>query len=829
MYLAGVIPGPTKPSDEQINHFLALLVDELQEFWDPGVYYSKTAICPLGRHVRAAMIPLVCDLLAARQMAGFAPHYHTYGLCSVCALLLQEKDEIDPKHFPPRDLGAHRETAIAWRDAESTHQRRMIYDHSGIRWSELLRLSYWNPILYTVIDTMHNLYLGLLERHVRDFWGIATDEDDGDSSGRDSVKAPNRPSEAVMKTAHDSLLHDQDKVFEAYTKPLLYHLCRDLGLRRTGTIKLLVKRLRAWRTKEGLPQPLVAPEPPTAIPLAGAVSDDHQSIAIPASVLAESERVLITTTSMNVLVARGKPSLMAMCQARGMRTDGTRQQLAQRLWNWVRGMTFDPCSRGSCRSNAVAQCKSAREARKEEKEGRYNYTSFWRKQPASGEKLMAQTQGMPTTAALGRQTLTEYVRDRDRMELPSWINPAPRAFGTSQHGKLSADQWRTVCTVNLPITLGRTWGLETGRRYAMLENFLSLVDAVQTLGYLEIAPDDMRRADELLQTYLSGVKELYKGGKIQPNHHISLHITVFLALFGPVHSWRSFAFERFNYMLQTLNINKNFGELETTFMVHSCRIANFRPLLRTDAVKTAMPSFSKVLESLAQEDRRGIRLDDIMRLSDDTNLGCQVSDDGQQIDLETSTYGAILNRLTDEQASAVRDGASSVAHPPRLSRRAVSHPWIIYQGLHFKPRWRARGDSNIIFTDPNTALAVPGRLELIVTVESRGSDGGRPRDTFIIVRRQQALCDSDRQLDPYRKLGKVAGYLFYDEYEGLPIAIRPTSVMCHFAKTTLGRTLTRLEGLEMKKVSELTFKRSCIHVLPLGRVSLLSSVALIID
>lgn len=145
------------------------------------------------------------------------------------------------------------------------------------------------------------------------------------------------------------------------------------------------------------------------------------------------------------------------------------------------------------------------------------------------------------------------------MELPTWINPAPRAFGTSQHGKLSADQWRTVSSINLPVTLVRTWGLETGRRRDMLQNFLHLVNAIQTIGYLEVDQRDLQKADDLLKRYLEGIKELYKGSKIQANHHLALHLTVFITLFGPVHSWRSFAFERFNYMLQTLNMNMNMG------------------------------------------------------------------------------------------------------------------------------------------------------------------------------------------------------------------------------------------------------------------------------
>ena len=93
----------------------------------------------------------------------------------------------------------------------------------------------------------------------------------------------------------------------------------------------------------------------------------------------------------------------------------------------------------------------------------------------------------------------------------------------------------------------------------MLRNFLLLVEAVITLGYWEADVHSLARADELLHSYLDGVKTLYKGAKFQPNHHLALHLTMFIALFGPVHAWRSFAYERFNFMLQSLNINGNFG------------------------------------------------------------------------------------------------------------------------------------------------------------------------------------------------------------------------------------------------------------------------------
>ena len=177
------------------------------------------------------------------------------------------------------------------------------------------------------------------------------------------------------------------------------------------------------------------------------------------------------------------------------------------------------------------------------------------------EETTQKRSGRSVPRVLGRDTMREYVRDRTHMEYPSWLNPPPLAFGTTQHGKLSADQWRTVGTISLPITLVRTWSSRSTRHVKMLQNFLKLVEAIETMGLLEIDTDAINRADQLMKAYLDEAKELYRWAKVQPNNHLALHLGIFLRLFGPVHSWRSFVFERFNYFLQTLNINAKFGEL----------------------------------------------------------------------------------------------------------------------------------------------------------------------------------------------------------------------------------------------------------------------------
>lgn len=67
MYVAGIIPGPDKPSKEDIYAYIELVMKDLLEFWCPGFRFSRTAKEALGRLFKAILVPLVCDMLGARQ------------------------------------------------------------------------------------------------------------------------------------------------------------------------------------------------------------------------------------------------------------------------------------------------------------------------------------------------------------------------------------------------------------------------------------------------------------------------------------------------------------------------------------------------------------------------------------------------------------------------------------------------------------------------------------------------------------------------------------------------------------------------------------------
>jgi hypothetical protein len=52
-----------------------------------------------------------------------------------------------------------------------------------------------------------------------------------------------------------------------------------------------------------------------------------------------------------------------------------------------------------------------------------------------------------------------------------------------------------------------------------------------------------------------------------PNHHMAMHYSRLIRLYGPVYGWWLFAFERFNGMLKSVNTNGHAnGEMEITLM-----------------------------------------------------------------------------------------------------------------------------------------------------------------------------------------------------------------------------------------------------------------------
>jgi hypothetical protein len=162
---------------------------------------------------------------------------------------------------------------------------------------------------------------------------------------------------------------------------------------------------------------------------------------------------------------------------------------------------------------------------------------------------------------LCEDTLSQIWLDMKRTILPSEISPVPREVGSPSAGKLTADQWRTFCTVHLVVSLIRLWGQERPdiRRSKILDNFLHLVALTNLLHMRQVTPERIKSIEEENLIYLEGLRALYPHFSLVPKHHMALHLPVMLRDFGPVHAWRTFAFERLNQIFQNISTNSLLG------------------------------------------------------------------------------------------------------------------------------------------------------------------------------------------------------------------------------------------------------------------------------
>ncbi|KAI0318030.1 hypothetical protein OF83DRAFT_1057562, partial [Amylostereum chailletii] len=154
--------------------------------------------------------------------------------------------------------------------------------------------------------------------------------------------------------------------------------------------------------------------------------------------------------------------------------------------------------------------------------------------------------------------MDEIRSDMEKTTLPSWIQRVPTNFGQPGQRRMKADQWRIACGIHLPITLveGENRGPD---KYVALQNFLALVVAVRwsTMHVTSITSREFIQENFLF--YLASLIYLYGKESLVPNHHLCLHLVECLRLFGPVHSWWAFPFERYNGVIQRINTNYKLG------------------------------------------------------------------------------------------------------------------------------------------------------------------------------------------------------------------------------------------------------------------------------
>ena len=108
-----------------------------------------------------------------------------------------------------------RQSAQLYLNAENEKERKEIVSTTGIRWSELYRLPYFDPSRMVVVDSMHNLFLGLVQEHF-EILGIRMDNRKGKETPALSINISTEAMNELDKKERKSM----DKLIETLESPM---------------------------------------------------------------------------------------------------------------------------------------------------------------------------------------------------------------------------------------------------------------------------------------------------------------------------------------------------------------------------------------------------------------------------------------------------------------------------------------------------------------------------------------------------------------------------------------------------------------------------------
>lgn len=188
------------------------------------------------------------------------------------------------------------------------------------------------------------------------------------------------------------------------------------------------------------------------------------------------------------------------------------------------------------------------------------------------------TYGTPQVMERIRQVISDTT-------LPTWMAAVPKNYGDAAAGSLKADEWRSFATIFLPLALIKEWGekerdIEAGeaiddwtssRLSRALDHTMLLVSAITLACYRVTSAERIEAYTTYMSKYLEDLKKVFydqDSAYFVPNHHAAMHIPNFLRLFGPVHSWWTFSFERLVGVLQRMPSNSHFGASSAIMAIH---------------------------------------------------------------------------------------------------------------------------------------------------------------------------------------------------------------------------------------------------------------------
>ena len=163
--LIGVLPALSK-EPSSLNSFLQPVIENLLTLKN-GVKMG------MKKNITARLICTSSDIPATRKLGGFLGHSAILG-CSKClktfdTMTINGSKKRNYSGFQrdvwiPRTNQQHRADILKISKSRNDSERVTLEKKLGCRYSALLELDYFDPVIHHVVDPMHNLFLGTAKR-----------------------------------------------------------------------------------------------------------------------------------------------------------------------------------------------------------------------------------------------------------------------------------------------------------------------------------------------------------------------------------------------------------------------------------------------------------------------------------------------------------------------------------------------------------------------------------------------------------------------------------------------------------------------------------------
>ncbi|KAF8164936.1 hypothetical protein B0H34DRAFT_647608, partial [Crassisporium funariophilum] len=169
-FILGMTPAPHSPTVWTILHVLQSVQEMIMKFDLPGKTLA-THRHPDGAPVAARIIPLLADLQAVRKVAGYLSHA-AGPFCSFCKCHKDDIEDLEYHTWEMRSGTEVRAQAEEWQNLVTIKDKESLARKTGVRWTPLHDMPYWDPVRHVLLGFMHNFLEGVLQHQLRVLWGV---------------------------------------------------------------------------------------------------------------------------------------------------------------------------------------------------------------------------------------------------------------------------------------------------------------------------------------------------------------------------------------------------------------------------------------------------------------------------------------------------------------------------------------------------------------------------------------------------------------------------------------------------------------------------------